>query len=174
MKLISFVLSSLVLQVGAQSMRWDLSLEVESAPDLWATRLIEREFTGRIEVDSFVLRGVGEERLCFDAVNPAFSFSFEFDEQEYSAMDDPAMGFPVLYFTDGELRALDYLVYFDEADYAPGSYLQLQVNGRMSYSPNGVGEFEGSYAISSLVVPEVSTLTLMGLSTIFTFTYRKR
>jgi len=135
---------------------------------------MDRVFPGIIEVDSSRLQRVGAERLGFDESDPSFSLSFTFDDQQYSAFDDPAAGLPLLYFNDGELVALDFAVYLDSPPYVEGSFFQLHADGLMTYSPNGVGEFEGSYRISAFAVPEVSSTLLMALAVIFTLTNRKR
>lgn len=174
MKSISLMLWCFSVPAGAQSLTWELALEVQSAPDEWKLRLLDQIFYGVIEVDSSHLQRVGAEKLGFDEVDPAFSLSFTFDGQRYSAFDDPALGLPLLYFDDGELVGIDYAVYLNDPPYAEGSFFQLHADGLMSYSPNGVGEFEGSYRVSALSVPEASSTSLLALAAIFTLTYRKR
>lgn len=174
MKSIPLILLCLSLSAEAQALTWRLSLEVESAPDAWSQRLMWQIFPGSIEVESSLITGGEDERLAFDTDNPNFTIMLDFDNQNYSALSDSAEGYPLLYFVDGELQAMDYLVYLDTQNYAPNSFFHLQPDGRMSYSPNGVGEFEGSYRISSVSVPEASTLSLFGLGVLVTLNYRKR
>jgi len=71
---------------------------------------MDRVFSGIIEVDLSRIQRVGAERLGFDESDPSFSLSFTFDGEAYTAFDDPAAGLPLLYFVDGELKAVDFAV----------------------------------------------------------------
>lgn len=174
MKAIPLILSCLNLSAEAHTLMWKISLEVESAPDAWSQQLLWQIFPGSVEVESSLIQGAPDEQLAFDADHPNFTIMLDFDDQSYSALSDPAAGYPLLYFVDGELQAMDYLVYLDTQDYAPNSFFHLQPDGRMSYSPNGVGEFEGNYRISPVSVPETSTISFLGVGALIILTYRKR
>lgn len=175
MKLISVITGYLLaIPAGAQTLVWDIALKIETAPNDWAGRFLGKTFPGVIRVDSSRLLGVGEEQLGFDEFDPAFTLSLTFDEGIYSASDDPAAGLPILYFSDGELMELDFAVYLSAPPYGEGSYFQLHPDGLLNYSPDGVGEYEGSYLISSSSIPEVSITSFALIFLSLTLISRKR
>ena len=161
MKTILFLICCTCVPSGAQSLFWDISLQIESAPNDWADRFQGKVFPGVIEVDSSRITGAADETLRFDGSNPAFSLALTFNDETYTAYDDPAFGLPALYFSAGELKDLDYAVYLSDPAYGEGSFFQLYPDGLMSYSPDGVGEYEGNYRITSSSVPEPSVAALL-------------
>ncbi len=174
MKFILLVFCCVSVPAAAQTLIWEIALSIETAPNDGKSRFMNQLFPGLVEVDSSRIQGVGEEKIGFEELDPAFTLSLTFDEQTYSSFDDPAVGFPALYFSAGELEGVDFAVYLADFGYEEGTFVQLHADGLMSYSLDGVGEYQGRYLLSPHSVPEASVSMLLALFGSFTFTLRIR
>lgn len=157
----------------AQSMSWEIEAEMTSWPDEWRDRLEDKPFFGITTIPGSSINGRGAEQLSYSNEDLSFSLSIGFDGSTYHAEDDPSSSYPVIQFMDGELTGINFAFFLDPGTYDEGALLHFYPDRTISYSPDGVSEYEGFYQIRSVTIPEPSSFILALTSTILIPT-RKR
>ena len=160
------LLSLLPLPALGQDSSWLIELEASTWDILEAARFEAVTFPGRVDLATSALTASPTQRISYDSASSILSFFQEFDGRNYTAADDAALGYPAFTFTNQELSGINYRVFLNPPSYPDGAFLHLYPDGLLSYSIDGVQEFEGRYRISPASVPEPSAALLLLLSSL--------
>ena len=168
-RMVQLLLSLSFLKADAHQTRWDILMKIESWPSTWEAEFKDAVFPGWVELDRSLLQQSGSEILA----GSGFQMSLTFNNEHFDETDDLASGLPALFFMNGSLEAIDFLTRLDPVSYDEYAFLQFHPDGTLSYSPDGVGEYEGGYQITARV-PEASTASFVLIFTLLISTQRKR